>query len=492
MRRAWGTLLLVLYGAAGTAAALLGAPYLLWRSLRHPREMKERLGWGEPAPAHGERAERPLWIHAASLGELEAARALLQDSARSLAPPLLLTVTSVSARTKAETLAPELRVFYAPLDLWFAAIPFFARQRPRGLILLETELWPLTLALCRARGIPVALVSGRLSPRKWARTRRLRVIFRPALGALDGCAVQSAGDAERFVSLGAREVRVTGNLKYRMDARVKTARSETNGAGRVRRSPLPPSAGFLFVAGSVRLGEEAAIDAAPRDCFTVIAPRHLRERERWLEACQSRGRAVVARSARPFEVPRLPEARDPEVRSAFRERLAAQWPVGEDGAPSLLLLDVHGELGSWFAAADAAFVGGTLVPIGGHNLFEPAREGIPVAFGPHTEGVADLAEPLLAQGGGTVVRDGAELSAWIRLMERDEGARQAAGEGARRAALHVAGAAERTWSFLFEREWTGVRGALPAPSGETGAWPGSSTGENPYSPGWARPSGGRP
>ena len=503
--------LLALYQILATAGFILALPYLLVRAIRHPREMGERLGWGvvgrreessggspEPGAAAARAgAQRPLWLHAASLGEYEALRALLEDPRMGFASPTTLTVTSVSARRRVPEL-PDRPVRFAPADLWFALLPFLLRLRPRGLVLTETELWPCTLAFCRLGGIPVALVNGRLSPRRWSRTLRLRALLRPLVGGLDGISTQSEADGERFRQLGSSGVSVGGNLKYKMRKPREVSDNDSdkdgpNGGG------FRPDELFVFVAGSLRLGEEEVLDLArsaldplepapggPRPSNTasagiprlllVAAPRHLRERDHWLEACRQRDLRALARSTLPLVLPDREALDRPEVRRSLRRELEA-W------AGQVLLIDTHGELGLWYAVADAAFVGGTLVPIGGHNLFEPAREGVPVAFGPFTEGVAELAGPLLRHGGGERVRDAAELSRWAQRLLRDPAQRQAAGEASRAAAEEAAGGVARTWEFLSTRPWTGVRARVDdAATAGKGSAPGQS----------ARPADGAP
>jgi 3-deoxy-D-manno-octulosonic-acid transferase len=442
-------LLLVLYQVLATAGFVVAAPFLLWRVLAHRREMAERLGWGNgsgsaPDSRRGPRGgDGPLWLHAASLGELESLRALWETPKRAPSGPLLVTVLSVSARRRAEEIAPAgTRVRFAPLDLWCAVPPFLRRERPRALVLVETELWPLTLALCHLAGIPVALVSGRLSPRKWPRTRLLAPILQPLLRRFAGCAVQSADDAARFRILGAQSVEVAGNLKYRLTG-----------------DPAPRPIGdgrFVFVAGSTRTGEEEVLEVARLSgVLCVIAPRHLREREHWIGACEARGVRWVGRSALEFRVPPAGGRGHWDSRVALRGRLEIALEADEGAPRRVLLLDQHGELGAWYEVADAAFVGGTLVPIGGHNLFEPARCGVPVAFGPHTGGVADAAESLRRFGGGTCVRDGAELAAWVTRLRDDPSAAGGGAAGAVVAARALAEGAERTLDFLHRYQWFG-------------------------------------
>jgi len=452
--------LILLYQVAGTIFFVLALPYVILRAARRPSEMRERLGWGRRSLRT---REGPLWVHAASLGELRAVAGLGAGavggaagnvavktaegggehpfaSGRSFALPILVTVLSVSARPQAAGAAPRGSVVsFAPLDLWLALIPFVLRHRPRGLLLFETELWPFTLWLLRRFGIPVAVVSGRLSQRRWPRTRRLRPLLRDLLRGVDLVAAQGKGDAERFVFLGAKRVEVAGNLKYRP----VTPPAE-----------LPGFSAFVFVAGSLRLGEECVLDAVrdllaeSDEALAVVAPRHLREKEHWTRSLRERGLDARARTQILLDG----ASEDRGATELIRDLRRAL------GEARVLLVDTHGELSRWYGAGAAAFVGGTLAPIGGHSLFEPAACGVPVAFGPFTAGVQDVAEPLLRHGGGTRVRDGRDLSGWLLELCRNQPARVLASQGAWRAAIEVGGAAERTWRLLETLPWTRVEG----------------------------------
>lgn len=526
----------------GTVATVLLSPWLVVRAITRRPEMRERLGWVPRRPARGEGGHdpaasgRPLWIHAASLGELEAVRTLAEDGRYRLAGPVHLTVLSVSGRPRAERdFTPAgWSVSFAPLDLWFALWPFLARLRPRGVILVETELWPAMLLACRLARVPVAVVSGRLSERRWSSTRRLADLYRPLLRHLAACAVQTEVDADRFRALGACDPVVAGNLKYRLDparpaganageadstaVEARSTVGRTDPASVVARSTAGdarstagepdstagepgPAAGrsgvgagasaaaverrsgsedspLLFVAGSLRLGEEGVLAAARLPGVQcVFAPRHLRERDHWVAAMRHAGIEVLLR--REAELPVASRAHlragTPPRRTAVAETLRARLTAALErtgATPAALLLDTHGELAAWYAACDAAFVGGTLAPIGGHNLFEPAREGIPLAFGPDTRGVRDVAEPLLAGGGGVRIEDGAALVAWLQSLRDDAGIRRRQGAAAFATARALAGAAGRTWPLLARLSWAGVSpgsGAAAARSLEDGA-----------------------
>jgi len=445
-----------------------------------------------------------LWIHAASLGELEALRSLLQDPRSRALGPFHLTVLSVSGRAGGARRIPQAgSVGCAPLDLFPFVHGFLRRLRPRGLLILETELWPWTLAELSRRRIPVAVISGRLSARKWSGTRLMKPLLSTRLARMSGIAVQTEGDAERFAALGARPPMVTGNLKYSLqdfaqqidtnsdELRAKGARAQApvRAAATTPESPRRPSpfssAGeglpaidpsadgwCLFVAGSLRVGEEQVVRAARiPGVVAVAAPRHLREREHWAEACRRAKIPFVLRSGLSLgsEAGVAPDRPDGRARrrSALLRALGVEGPPrppasgDEDGPtsaedaslPPVLILDTHGELAAFYALADVAFVGGTLAPIGGHNLFEPAREGLPIAFGPHIEGVREVADPLVAGGGGTCVRGEEELRAWLRRMERDDAERRRAGAAALQVARDLAGARDRTWAFLEGLGW---------------------------------------
>ncbi len=439
------TALLYIYQAIGTLGFILALPWIAIRSLRRPAEMRERLGGGlSPLAGSG-----PLWIHAASLGELEGIRTLLDSEDRRFRPPVHLSVLSVSARNRVEEIAKgRTSVGFAPLDLWFCYCRVLRRVRPRGVILLETELWPGFLHACRRRRIPVAVISARLSPRNWRKTRLIRPILRPLLESIPVIGAQGEADAARFRQLGAPRVTCTGNLKYEA------------GTG----EPAPRNGGdpsFVFVAGSLRKGEEEVL-AASRipGLLMIVAPRHLREREHWIDACTRTGIHPVLRSGTQISI--RPDRESASGRVRMRAALLSLLRGEVDGTvpeaqrPRILLLDTQGELGEWYSAADAAFVGGTLVPIGGHNLFEPAKAGLPVAFGPWTANVEDVAEALLRSGGGVRISGAEDLSVWLLRLAQDRKALAGASTAAFGTAVELGGSVDRTWELLESLGWPGA------------------------------------
>jgi 3-deoxy-D-manno-octulosonic-acid transferase len=392
-------------------------------------EARERLGGGV-----GEASRGRIWLHAASLGEFEAARPLIAAwSAGGDGSGLLLSCTNAIARRRfAERVPPGARVRLAPLDLWPCVIRALDRERPTHLIFLETEIWPAWIFAASIRGIPIAIVSARISSRSFRRYRALRPFLRPFLERIVVIGCRTEEDLCRWVAIGAPRDRcvVWGNTKY--------------DAGLAPEPRVPHAQGpFIFVAGSVRRGEEGVLDAVSRlregghDVRLLLAPRHIREVPHWENACIRRGLSCRRLSIAGFTPGEGSlESLDSGIRSL------------DDGIPPVLIVDRIGVLTRIYRIADAAFIGGTWIPLGGHNLFEPAREGIPVLFGPSIEGVRDVAEALLEGAGGITVADSAALAtALVRLLtDPAEGSRM--GEAARKAAVSISGARGRTLAGL--------------------------------------------
>ncbi len=358
---------------------------LLWRSRRAPdyrRRWGERFGFApQPWPASG-----AIWLHAVSVGETQAAlpliRGLLQTHPQRAM--IVTTTTPTGSRRVREALADGVYHSYLPYDLPDAIGRFLGRTRPAALVVMETEIWPNLYRACHQRGIPILLVNARLSPRSFGRYRRLRPLAAEALGRLRLIAAQSAADAERFCALGAPpdKVRALGNIKFDIQigedeiAEGQHLR-ERIGAGRP-----------VLIAASTHAGEEsqvlqafAAIREALPECRLILVPRHP---ERFDDAA----RLVVERAYRLIR------------RSS-----------GDDPAEADVYLgDTLGELVRLFAAADLAFVGGSLVPVGGHNILEPAALGLPVLHGPHMFNFVEASERLAEAGASRQVANATELA----------------------------------------------------------------------------------
>jgi 3-deoxy-D-manno-octulosonic-acid transferase len=389
---------------------LLALPFaslvVSWRALGdrdYSRGWRERFGLGAPLAG----AARGLWLHAVSVGEVQAAASLVAGLRREWpALPLAITSATPAGRARARAaFASDVEARYAPYDLPWCVRAALRRLRPAVLVIMETELWPNLLNECTRERVPVLIVSARLSARSKARWSRFRSVLQPALGANVTVAAQSAQDAARFVSLGVppARVRVCGNIKF---DRVPASAVREAGLGlRERYAAARP----MWVAGSTHAGEEQAaleahalVRAAQPAALLVLAPRH---RPRFDEV------------ARLLDDGRMRWLRHSEV-------AANPAGLGADAARiEVLLLDTIGELENFYAAADVAFVGGSLVPIGGHNLLEPAALGVPALSGESQGNAPDVARLLVENAALRVVHDAGSLGAAVAELLGDEAAR---------------------------------------------------------------------
>jgi 3-deoxy-D-manno-octulosonic-acid transferase len=380
--------------------------------------LPERLGRRLPAPGEG-----PLvWIHAVSVGEVLAARSLVAPLREALpgARVALSTTTLTGHAIARKGLTADVLLF-APFDLRFAVRRVVGALRPRLLLLVETELWPNLVREARQAGARVAVVNGRLSDRSFPRYRRIRGLLRPLLAQIDLFLMQGPEHAERMLELGAEpsRVRVGGNLKF--DALEAAEPPET------LRLLLDTQGAPLLIAGSTMPGEEALVLQAFRVARArvpalrlVLVPRHP---ERF-------GAVTELVAAAGFPCVR---------RSALR---AGEW------RDEVMVLDTMGELAKVYPLATVVFVGGSLVPKGGHNVLEPAVAGRPVVVGPHMENFREIAELFLAAGAIVQVGSAADLGEQLILLLEDEPRRQAIGERARLLVEQQKGAVRRSVEAL--------------------------------------------
>ena len=383
-------------------ALLLAAPLiplrLLWRGRRERgywQHWNERLARG-PAPEAG-----ALWIHAVSVGEMRAAQPLIA-ALRNAHPdaPVLLTCMTPTGRATAESLYGDFaRIVYLPYDYAGLMRGFMRRMQPRVGILMETELWPNLIHAAAQAGVPLVLANARLSARSARGYARLPALTRACLGRIAVVAAQSEADAARLLELGARATHVTGNLKF--DIAPPPAQLELGEAWRQRWGRRP-----VLLAASTREGEEASLlrafaDTAPADVLLVVVPRHPQRFGEVAALIEAAGLAYQRRSA-------LGEA-----------ALSAQTRV--------LLGDSLGELFAYYAACDVAFVGGSLMPLGGQNLIEAASVGRPVLVGPHTFNFARATQDAVEAGAALRVENASELMQSAARLLRDEAARTAMG-----------------------------------------------------------------
>ncbi len=409
MRRFYTALLLLLL----PLATLL----VWWRGLRDRHYWQ---GWQQRFGRDCPQLADSIWVHAVSMGEVQAGQPLI-DRLRQLHPGqrLLITSATPAGRERARQANPGDVVCYAPYDYPAAIRRVLRHARPRALLILETEIWPNLLHECAQAGVPVLFASARMSARTLQRLRRFSGLLPFASLRAVQVAAQSDADAGRFRELGvpATQVRVSGNLKF---DRVVTAEQRQRGAQLRQRYA---GQRLLWVAGSTHAGEEAAALDANRqlhgNALLVLAPRHAPRFDEVAALLDTRGVKYQRRTAPTF-----------------------------DDDSEVLLLDTLGELGDFYAAADLAFVGGTLVPVGGHNLLEPAALGVATLCGPHLFNAPDIARVLGEQGALRVVRDGAELAAAVSELLGDEHHRRRMGDAASAVVAASRGALERVLEQL--------------------------------------------
>ncbi len=396
-----------LYILAVYLAAPLVSLAILWRGFEdrsYWTDFPQRFGFGAELPPAG------VWVHAVSVGEVQAAAVLINTlRERHPAIPIVLTTLTPTGAARAKALfKDQVHVRYIPFDLPGSVRRFFRRVQPRLAVIFETELWPNLYYQCNRRRVPLVIASARISSRSAGRYRLLGRLFQEALSRSAVIAAQGEGDAQRFVALGADPDRthVTGNIKF--DFSVPFDLPER---GRQLRE-FYASSRPMWVAGSTHEGEEdAALEAHrivrgphPR-ALLVLVPRHPPRFDEVALALQRAGIHFVRRSQRAGE------------RAAHAAATA-----------DVLLVDTLGELLDFYAAADVAFVGGSLAPIGGHNLLEPAALGRPVLTGPHNSNAPDVARLLVERGAAEVVQNAAELGSRVAELLSDSDERERIGE----------------------------------------------------------------
>jgi 3-deoxy-D-manno-octulosonic-acid transferase len=397
----------VIYSLAFYLLLPLILVYFLWRSLREPgyrRRWQERFGLGPRVEAGG------IWVHVASVGEAQAARALVESLIRQY-PGMKLILTCITPAGSGfirQQWGDRVVHRYLPFDTPAAVARFLDRAQPRLALIVEAEIWPNLYAACAARAIPLLMLSARMTEDSLARLRRFPgvMLLRDTLTCAAAVLAQSDADAERYRRAGtpAARVEVAGNLKF--DHRLDPSLSPRAQVLREGWGAARP----VWIAASTHSGEEAIVlEAHARlrerlpDLLLVLAPRHPQRFAAVADMCTRAGFATARRSR------------------------------GETGGldSAIVLVDTIGELNLFYAAADVAFVGGSLVPVGGHNLLEPAALGLPVLVGPHMQAQAQMTELLLAAGGARQVNDVYELITAVDEALESPALRHQAGIAAR-------------------------------------------------------------
>jgi 3-deoxy-D-manno-octulosonic-acid transferase len=438
----------LLYSLALSLLFLALLPFFIYQAIRHGKyagSFWQRMG-RLPREVAGD-GRKTVWVHTVSVGEFIAARPLIERLRRDFAGWRLVVSTTTAtgqrlARAQPASLSDA--VFYFPFDWRFASRRSLAQVNPQIVIILETELWPNFLRECRRRGVTTVLVNGRISPRSFSRYSKARRFISRVLGDLSLLVMQSEADAGRARLLGARDetVRVCGNLKYDVGAPGQTA-PISNLKSEDLDGPAPDtireidfqfalsSSSNLIVAGSTAQGEEEALLAALKQVRRapglegtrmVIAPRHP---ERFDEVA-----SLIAGSG---------------FRSARRSEAAGE--AGMLKSADVILLDTIGELAAIYRFASAVFIGGSLVPRGGHNIIEPAVYARPIMVGPHTDNFRQIIADFAREEALVQVSEGGEGAATalareaIRLLS-DRAAAQAMGARAREILMKNRGATD--------------------------------------------------
>lgn len=399
---------------------------LLWRGMRAPaywQRWSERFGFFPKLPA-----QQCLWIHAVSMGEVQAAVPLIQALQRrsSDQPILVTTMTPTGSRRVREVFGDSVWHVYLPYDLPGAVARFLAWFQPRLLIIMETELWPNLLFACQQRAIPVILANARLSAGSAAGYQRVKRLAQDMLTSMAAIAAQTEVDAARFLDLGlsSTKIHVTGSIKF--DSRLPADCSEKT--AQLRRQWGPNRA--VWIAASTHDGEEEIVLDAFSDLkqtvnelLLVLVPRHPERFNRVADLCSRRGFIVARRSEGKVDV-----------------------------ETEIYLGDTMGELALLYAACDVAFVGGSLVPIGGHNLLEPAAVGIPVIMGPHVFECAEICRQLLEAQAAQQVHDAVQLAHTVKMYLSDATRCQQTGENGRLFVQKNRGALTRLLEIINEIE----------------------------------------
>ncbi|HGY5297684.1 TPA: lipid IV(A) 3-deoxy-D-manno-octulosonic acid transferase [Aeromonas salmonicida] len=403
----------------------LGLPLALL-ALYKPKKGKPGFGarWAEHlgrTPASGQ--EAPLWIHAVSVGETLAISPFIRAlKAERPDLPILLTTTTRTGAEQAAKLGDLVVHRYAPLDYPWAVAAFLKCIKPRALWVMETELWPNWLAACEARHLPVTIINARLSERSCQRYARFQGAFDTLSRPLTHLLCQHQDDAERFARLGVGRERlaVTGSIKFDIQLG-----DEVYARGHALRQQLGQSRP-VWIAASTHQGEDEQVLAAfdlvlqrHPQTLLILVPRHPERFDRVAELCAPYGCV----------------------------RRTGGAPIRE--TDKVYLGDTMGELPLMLAAADVAFVGGSLVKVGGHNLLEPAALGKPCLTGPAYFNFSDITRQLVAQGGAALVADAAALGEKVSELLADEGDRRQMGEQARAVVLRNQGALARTLSHCL-------------------------------------------
>ena len=422
----WQRLLRGAYACVMYALVPVMLYHLVWRGLRdrnYFRRWSERFGWYADGPADGS-----LWVHAVSVGEVNAAAPLI-DALRTRYPqtPLVVTTTTPTGAARVQALWKDaVQHLYFPYDLPGAVRRFLAHVRPRMAVVMETEIWPNLYVAIGRNASPLLMINARLSQRPWRGYQPVLPLSRLTLQQVTLIAAQTEDDARRLRSVGGPDdrVRVVGNLKY--DLRVPDG---LDGQARLRRVAWGAARPVWIAASTHEDEEERVLDVHARlrerfpDLLLVWAPRHPERFADVAELCTQRGLRTSSRSA----------------------------DGNADAETECFVLDTLGELMGFYAAADVAFVGGSLQAIGGHNVLEPAALGVPSVVGPYTFNFAEATTLLRDEGALLQVADADGLAFALAELLADAPRRRAMGAAGRLTVERERGALARTMELIAMR-----------------------------------------
>jgi 3-deoxy-D-manno-octulosonic-acid transferase len=416
------------YSLATLLAVLLLSPYFLYQALRHNKyvgSLRQRLG-SLPVSFNLD-GDDSIWLHAVSVGELLSAKPLIAELRRRY-PTLRLFVstTTLSGQQLAKRSNLEVdAVFYFPFDWTFTVRRTLSLVRPRLFVMVETEIWPNLLRECRRRGIKTIVVNGRISQRSFPRYKLIRPFFKRVLADVDRFCVQGEETSRRLIELGADPARIaiTGSLKF--DA-LDPVTVPGRGPGRVLRFFRISPGRFVLVAGSTQRGEDEAVirafnqvrtTTAGANALLVIAARHPERFGEVERLCRQEGLATVRRS---------------------------ELQIDAEPRADAVILDTIGELAALYQIATAVFVGGSLVPAGGHNLLEPAAWGKPIIVGPYMDNFKEITDAFLFNAAVLQVRSPRELEQTMVSLIGDPVRRARLGAAAKAFVEANRGARDRT------------------------------------------------
>ena len=395
---------------------------LLWRSRKEPvyrSNLLQRLGFGEPLSSH-----KLIWVHAVSAGETIAATPLVLRLLSQGYEVLITNMTPTGRERAFGLLGRRVENRYAPYDTPGAVKRFLRLTNPRALIIVDTELWPNMLHYAAARGVKTIVVNGRLSEKSTRGYQRISALSFPMMTSIFRVAAQSEPQGRRFVALGLEEQKlsVTGSTKFDVEHdKSPSAASELLGPSFHDR--------FVLVAASTHHGEEeemlkalTLLEKIVPDILLVLVPRHPYRAEEVLRLCKKSGFITQKHS---------------DGRAC-------------DDATRVYLLDTMGELMTFFGMANAAFVGGSLAPTGGHNPMEPASFGVPVFMGPYIRNVSDIAQQFIDEGGMKIVHTALDLVEEIQLIQSSEAELQRRVEALSRVMMRNKGALDRVEKLVVQ------------------------------------------